>query len=88
MIQNSEHDMRIVDQEMPMMTGLELLETVRNNEKIDQMSILIFTSWLTDNLTTDFEAAGADACITKKEFQKEDFIGMIGGDYRWGKRMA
>ena len=72
------YDMMICDQEMPMMTGFELLQAVRKNEDYSHMSIIVFTSWLTDKLTEDCKIAGADACVTKNEFQKEDFIGMIG----------
>ncbi len=79
LLAQGDFNMMICDQEMPMMTGLELVTAVRKNEKYNNMSIIVFTSWLTEKLTEDCKAVGADACITKNEFQKDDFIAMIDG---------
>ncbi len=57
----------ITDIEMPRMDGHHLTKLIKENSKLHQMPVIIFSSLITSDLKHKGEVVGADAQITKPE---------------------
>ena len=60
----------VSDIQMPRMSGLELAERIRKNRKFAEVPIVLITSLATEEDRRRGLAAGADAYITKSEFDQ------------------
>jgi two-component system chemotaxis sensor kinase CheA len=67
-------DIVVSDVSMPGMTGLELCETIRRNERLRRLPVVLVTSLGSDEDRLRGLSVGADAYIVKSEFDHEFFV--------------
>lgn len=60
----------ITDIEMPQMDGHRLIRLIRNDEALEHLPIIVFSSLINDEMKRKGEKLGADAQITKPEIGK------------------
>lgn len=60
----------ITDIEMPIMDGLTLTKKIKNNIKLKDIPVILFSSLINESLKHKGESVGADAQITKPEIDK------------------
>ncbi len=61
----NQFDMLLSDVEMPRMDGLHLTSRVKNNDRLKDMPVVLFSSLLNEENTRKGEAVGADAQVVK-----------------------
>lgn len=64
-IQSAQFDLIITDNQMPVMTGLELLQTLTQKPKKLRPPIILLTGFLTEPLERAAKLAGASAVLSK-----------------------
>ncbi len=67
-------DIVVTDVSMPEMTGLELCNHIRGNERLRRLPVVLVTSLSSEEDRRAGLAVGADAYIVKSEFDHEDFV--------------
>ena len=73
-IQTHHFDLVITDHEMPMMTGLELLQHLGKTQECQQPPVIFVTGHLTDDLREAAQRAGACAVLAKPYDDQELMI--------------
>lgn len=63
-------DVLITDIEMPQMDGHHLTKRIKENEKTNELPIIIFSSLITEELRHKGEKVGANAQVSKPEIRK------------------
>jgi len=69
-------DLVLLDINMPNMNGLEFLEAVRKNGRLDELTVIIISTEGTEEDTARGLEAGATAYI-KKPFQTDELLAVI-----------
>lgn len=67
-------DIVVTDVSMPEMSGLELCNHIRGNERLRRLPVVLVTSLSSEEDRRAGLAVGADAYIVKSEFDHEDFV--------------
>jgi two-component system chemotaxis sensor kinase CheA len=67
-------DIVVSDVSMPGMTGLELCETIRQNDRLRRLPVVLVTSLGSEEDRMRGMSVGADAYIVKSEFDHEVFV--------------
>jgi len=67
-------DVVVTDVTMPEMSGLELCNHIRGNERLRRLPVVLVTSLSSEEDRRAGLAVGADAYIVKSEFDHEDFV--------------
>lgn len=67
-------DIVVTDVSMPEMSGLELCNHIRGNERLRRLPVVLVTSLGSEEDRRAGLAVGADAYIVKSEFDHEDFV--------------
>ncbi|HMY20095.1 MAG TPA: response regulator, partial [Polyangium sp.] len=67
-------DIVVTDVTMPEMSGLELCNHIRGNERLRRLPVVLVTSLGSDEDRRAGLAVGADAYIVKSEFDHEHFV--------------
>ena len=76
-LQGKDWDLVVADVDMPRMTGFELTERIRADEKFRHIPVIIVTSRDTiDDRRRGFEA-GADAYVLKREFDQSHLLDTV-----------
>jgi chemotaxis protein histidine kinase CheA/ActR/RegA family two-component response regulator len=78
-------DVIITDLEMPQVSGYELIETVRLDEKISDIPIIVLTGRASENFKNLTTKLGADAYIIKP-FKDQELFDEIGKYIRYGEQ--
>src|SRR5699024_6965992 len=60
-------DLLITDFEMPQMDGLHLNKLIKNNKRLIDLPVIVFSSLITDDLYHKGDKVGADAQVSKPE---------------------
>lgn len=60
----------ISDIEMPQMDGLTLCRKIKDNSKLKQITVIMFSSLINDQMINKCKSVGADSYITKPEMDK------------------
>jgi|GEM_PF-540280 len=76
-IVSNQYDFIVTDAEMPEMDGFELTERLRHDDKYRDIPIIIVTSLTSEEDRMKGLNAGANAYITKGEFDQEELIRTI-----------
>ena len=63
-------DLVITDIEMPQLDGHTLTRKIKEDEKLQDLPVVIFSSLITEDLLHKGESVGADAQISKPEIDK------------------
>jgi two-component system chemotaxis sensor kinase CheA len=71
-------DAIISDVEMPRMTGLELTTTLRQDERLRHLPVVLVTSLDTPEHIERGAAAGADAYVVKGQFDQAELLATLG----------
>ncbi len=71
---STQYDFIITDAEMPEMDGFELTERLRNDEKYQNIPIIIVTSLTSEEDRQKGVNVGANAYITKGKFNQEELL--------------
>jgi two-component system chemotaxis sensor kinase CheA len=76
---NSEHyDLVVSDIRMPRMDGFELTSSIRGDEKLSQLPIVLVTSLGSREDQEKGLEAGANAYITKGNFDQNNLLEVVG----------
>ncbi len=76
-LHRKEWDLVVADVDMPRMTGFELTERIRGDERLRDIPVIIVTSRDTvDDRRRGFEA-GADAYVLKREFDQSQLLDTV-----------
>ena len=75
-IQQKHFDLVITDNQMPVMTGLELLQSLAKKSKNLQLPIILLTGNLTEPLQKAARLAGASA-VFKKPYKDQELFSAI-----------
>ena len=75
-IQVERFDLVITDNEMPVMTGLQLLQNLSGRPEDQRPPVIVLTGNLSNDLCNDAHRAGACAVLTKP-YQAQDLISEI-----------
>lgn len=67
-------DVVVTDVTMPEMSGLELCNHIRGNDRLRRLPVVLVTSLSSEEDRRAGLAVGADAYIVKSEFDHEDFV--------------
>ncbi len=70
-------DVVVTDVTMPEMSGLELCNHIRGNDRLRRLPVVLVTSLSSDEDRRAGLAVGADAYIVKSEFDHEDFVRIV-----------
>lgn len=74
--ENDDVDLVLLDINMPVMNGIEFLDEVRDNGRLDDLTVIIITTEGTEEDTTRGLEAGATAYI-KKPFRTDELLDII-----------
>lgn len=74
---NNNYDLIITDIEMPLINGFELVEKIKNNEKIRLIPTIIVTSLNSDQDKKRGVQVGADAYISKDQLDSDTLLTII-----------
>lgn len=77
MIDTEHPNLVVTDNEMPNMTGLELVEKIREERSYTELPIIVLTSLSKEGWQDKFFKAGAQKYIQKGEFDQEYFLECI-----------
>lgn len=70
-------DLVLTDIQMPRMDGYELIKTIKNDRKLKDIPMVVVSSRASEKDIELGMKAGADAYITKNEFEKESLLSVI-----------
>ena len=84
-LNNKTFDVIITDLEMPQVSGYELIETVRLDEKISDIPIIVLTGRASENFRNLTTKLGADAYIIKP-FKDQELFDEIGKYIRYDEK--
>ena len=70
-------DLIILDINLPIMNGIEMLEKLRKDEQIKETEVMILTNYDDYHLVTDTLALGAHDYLIKSDWKFEDIIKMV-----------
>lgn len=74
-LENEIPDLLVLDLQMPDMTGMDVLERIRNNPKIQSLPVVLLSA-NSDSAIVQNNAAKADH-VLQKPFNVRDFISLI-----------
>jgi two-component system chemotaxis sensor kinase CheA len=77
-LRNREFDLLVSDVEMPRMNGFELTSSVRADEKLNEMPVVLVTALSSREDKVRGIDAGANAYIVKGSFDQSDLLSVIG----------
>jgi two-component system sensor histidine kinase and response regulator WspE len=77
LLQTQSFDLLVSDVDMPEMNGIELVEHVRANTRLAHMPVIILSYKGRDEDRRRGLDAGADAYVTKGEFQEQSFLQIV-----------
>ena len=67
-------DLIVLDVMLPGLSGIEVLETIRNDEKLKDMLVVVITAW--SHAELDARVAGADRFVSKP-FDPDELSGAV-----------
>ena len=73
LLKNKDFDIIITDLEMPQMSGYELIETIRQDDRFDDLPIIVLTGRAGENFKSLTSELGADSYIVKPFKDRELF---------------
>jgi len=77
LLQVQHFDLLVSDVDMPEMNGIELVEHVRGNSRLSQLPIILLSYKGREEDRRRGLEAGADAYVTKGEFQEQAFLQVV-----------
>ncbi len=77
LLQVDAFDLLVSDVDMPEMNGIELVEHVRGNSRLSHTPIILLSYKGREEDRRRGLEAGADAYVTKGEFQEKDFLQIV-----------
>jgi len=77
LLQVQHFDLLVSDVDMPEMNGIELVEHVRGNSRLSHMPIILLSYKGREEDRRRGLEAGADAYVTKGEFQEQAFLQVV-----------
>jgi two-component system chemotaxis sensor kinase CheA len=72
-----EYDLVLTDVQMPRMNGIELIRRVKSNDRLKDIPMVVVSSLGSDSDIAAGLDSGADAYITKRDFDKDTLLGII-----------
>ena len=69
-------DLIVTDHQMPRVTGLELVKSVRSQQKTETLPIIFYSGQLTEELRVQACQAGASE-VLEKPFPLKDFLDLV-----------
>lgn len=76
-LQLKEYDLVLTDVQMPRMNGIELIKKVKSNERLKNIPMVVVSSLGSESDIAAGLDSGADAYITKRDFDKDTLLGVI-----------
>ena len=70
-------DLIMLDINLPIMNGIEMLKRVRKDDQIKETEVMILTNYDDYHLVTDTLALGAHDYLIKSDWKFEDIIKMV-----------
>ncbi|MBQ9207088.1 MAG: response regulator [Treponema sp.] len=74
-----QYDLVMTDKDMPRMTGLVLLDNLRRMEQYANVPVVVVSADQSPKTLEEFKALGANAIISKADFERSRLIGTIKG---------
>jgi two-component system chemotaxis sensor kinase CheA len=77
-LRNNQFDLLVSDVEMPRMNGFELTSSVRTDQKLNELPVILVTSLASREHRERGIDAGANAYIVKSSFDQSDLLSVVG----------
>ena len=76
-VKAKQYDLIMTDKDMPRMTGLVLLDNLRRMEQYANIPVVVVSADQSPKVIEEFKALGANAIISKADFERSKLIGTI-----------